>query len=90
MKTLFPAPIDADLFNLLHLSYGYKLFANALLREDDVATTEVQVTEIANLLSPLGKRVSVKGTVSVGGKSFLEMHSQFLFRYVDYYMHLCF
>lgn len=82
MKTLFPSVIDADLFNLLHLSYGYKLLSNATLGEDDVASTEVQITEIVNLRSPLGKRVSVKGSLSVGGKPLMEMTSSFLFRYL--------
>lgn len=81
MKTLFPSAIDADLFNLLHLSYGYKLLSVFPLQEDDVATTEVKITEIVNLRSPLGKRVSVQGTVLVGGKPLMEMTSQFLFRY---------
>lgn len=86
MKTLFPSFIDADIFNLLHLSYGYKLLSQTPLREDDIATTEVTVTEVVNLRSPLGKRVSVRGVISIGDKPMMEMNSQFLFRgeFTDY------
>lgn len=80
MKTLFPAQIDADLFNLLHLSYGYKLLSPVPLKEDDIATTEVEIVEIVNLRNPLGKRVGVRGVISVGGKPMMELNSQFLFR----------
>jgi fatty acid synthase subunit alpha len=86
MKALFPSFVDADLFNLLHLSYGYKLLSQVPLREDDIATTEVTVTEVVNVRSPLGKRISVRGIISIGDKPMMEMNSQFLFRgeFTDY------
>lgn len=86
MKTLFPQPIDADLFNLLHLSYGYKLLSPIPLREDNIATSSVQIVEIVNLKNPLGKRVGVRGVISVGDKPLMELNSQFLFRgdFTDY------
>lgn len=86
MKTLFPSFVDADLFNLLHLSYGYKMLSPIPLREDDVATSEVTVTEVVNMRNPLGKRVTVRGLISIGDKPMMEMNSQFLFRgeFTDY------
>jgi len=88
-STLFVKEIDSSLFQLLHLSYGYKILSTDLdshVTEGDSITSKIHITEIVN--TNTGKRVTALGYLYKNDKStpILEVTSQFFFKgnYTDH------
>lgn len=79
-KCLFPAAVDGDLLNLVHLSNGIKYLDNSdPLCAGDECESSAQIVSIT--LTPAGKVVEVIGTVQKkGGKGILQVSSKFLYR----------
>jgi fatty acid synthase subunit beta len=85
MKAVFPKQIDGDLLRLVHLSNSFRMLPGAEpLQKDDVVETKAQINAVLNQAS--GKMVEVCGTISRGGRSIMEITSQFLYRgtYTDF------
>lgn len=79
MKAIFPAEIDGDLLNLVHLSNGFRYVEGAEpLRAGDVCSAEARVVSVIN--SDSGKTAKVKGFVLRKGEPVIEVTSSFLYR----------
>ena len=79
MKAIFPAEIDGDLLNLVHLSNGFRVLEGVEpLRAGDVCSAEARVVSVIN--SDSGKTVKVKGHVLRSGVPVIEVSSSFLYR----------
>eukprot|EP01114_Cavostelium_apophysatum_P006579 TRINITY_DN1795_c0_g1_i2.p1 TRINITY_DN1795_c0_g1~~TRINITY_DN1795_c0_g1_i2.p1 ORF type:complete len:3793 (+),score=1033.24 TRINITY_DN1795_c0_g1_i2:910-11379(+) len=82
---LFAKEVDASLFNLLHLSYGYEVLRTPqnpypVISEGDVIKTNMKITEHVNLHG--GKRLTVLGQLyqNTDENPIMEVTSQFFFR----------
>lgn len=78
MKAIFPAPIDADIVNLVHLSNGFRMLDGAPLRAGDSCSSEARVVSVIN--GDNGKTVKVKGYVLRQGEPVIEVTSAFFYR----------
>ena len=79
MKAIFPADIDGDLLNLVHLSNGFRMMEGvAPLRAGDSCSAEARVVSVIN--SDSGKTVKVRGYVLRKGEPVIEVTSSFLYR----------
>jgi hypothetical protein len=85
MKAIFPASIDGDLLNLVHLSNGFRMVEGVEpLRAGDICKAEAHITSVIN--SDAGKVVKVSGCILRDSKPVIEVTSSFLYRgrFTDY------
>ncbi len=78
VQTLFPAEINANIFNLLHKSNHFKVLDPTPLQEGDKIDTSMRIQAVQNVDG--GKLVRVKGTLSRQGKACMEIESEFFIR----------